>query len=125
MHRSFIRLFPKGFSLSLIYSFVILGIQTVSLAEEVENRIEETPPPAAGRVIVIDPESGTIDPGAKTIPPQMRQQATQSAPSPEEFTYHKDGRVTVHFKEKFMKPLHGHLDEEGKMTLSHEQEVTE
>lgn len=125
MNISLVRLFYKGFCLTLLSCITVWGIPTVSQADEPESQIKETVPSTAGRIIVINPETGTIDPSAKTVSPGATQKSAQPTAAGEEFTHHKDGTVTVDFKGKFMKPVYGHIDDNGKTVISHEQERKE
>jgi hypothetical protein len=122
MHISSLRLFNKWFCLTLLFWVTLCGIHTVSLAEEPESQVKEPAPPTAGRVIVINPETGEIDPSAKTAPPEFKRETVQPTTSRETATRREDGTLSIDFNGKFMKPVYGHVDKEGKVVISHEQE---
>jgi hypothetical protein len=115
-------LFPKlllsGFCLLILPCVVVLGTCTVSLAEEPESPAASRP----ARLININPETGEIDPSATTIPSGFTMKATQPHSAQEEYTtYHEDGSVIVDLNGRFMKPVYGRVDENGKAIISHDQ----
>ena len=76
---------------------------------------------ASSQIIVINPETGELDPKAAATAGALTLQTDQNVPTQEQFTYHKDGSVTVDFNGKFNMPVYGHINNEGNVVLSHEQ----